>query len=168
MGQDYRHFSLEERCELARLHAEGRSLRQIAAALDRAPSSITRELTRNRGSTVGYKPSYADERAKARRWTGSKLDRSADLRQRVLTHLTHGHSPEQTAGRIARETGNICPAPRPSAACAAERAEVPQTTSTTASRSANVLPRSMTASPRPLGSRPRPLRQIRPGDPHPA
>ena len=106
MGQDYRHFSLEERCEIARLHAEGRSLRQIAAALDRAPSSITRELTRNRGSTVGYKPSYADERARARRWTGSKLDRSADLRQRVLTHLSHGHSPEQTAGRIARETGS--------------------------------------------------------------
>lgn len=106
MGQDYRHFSLEERCEIARLHAEGRSLRQIAAALDRAPSSITRELKRNRGSTVGYKPSYADERAKARRWSGSKLDRSADLRQRVLTHLSHGHSPEQIAGRIAREAGS--------------------------------------------------------------
>ena len=106
MGQDYRHFSLEERCEIARLHAEGRSLRQIAAALDRAPSSIARELKRNRGSTVGYKPGYAEQRAKARRWTGSKLDRSADLRQRVLTHLSHGHSPEQTAGRIARETGS--------------------------------------------------------------
>jgi transposase, IS30 family len=92
-------------CEIARLHAEGQSLRQIAAALDRAPSSVSRELKRNRGSTVGYKPAYAEERARARRWTGSKLDRSAQLRQRVLTHLGHGHSPEQTAGRIARETG---------------------------------------------------------------
>lgn len=106
MGQGYRHFSLEERCEIARLQTEGRSLRQIAAALDRAPSSIARELRRNRGSTVGYKPSYADERARARRWTGSKLDREPDLRQRVLAHLSRGHSPEQTAGRIARETGN--------------------------------------------------------------
>jgi IS30 family transposase len=106
MGQDYRHFSLEERCEIARLQAEGRSLRQIAAAMDRAPSSIARELKRNRGSTVGYKPGYADERSKARRWTGSKLDRKPELRQRVLTHLSRGHSPEQTAGRIARETGS--------------------------------------------------------------
>ena len=105
MGQDYRHFSLEERCEIARLHSEGRSLRQIAAALDRAPSSVARELKRNRGTTVGYKPAYADQRAKARRWTGSKLDRKPELRQRVLTHLSHGHSPEQTVGRIARETG---------------------------------------------------------------
>jgi IS30 family transposase len=106
MGQGYRHFSLEERCELARLHAEGCSLRQIAAALDRAPSSIARELKRNRARTLGYKPAYAEQRARARRWTGSKLDRSQDLRQRVLTHLSHGHSPEQTAGRIARETGS--------------------------------------------------------------
>lgn len=105
MGQGYRHFSLEERCEIARLQAEGRSLRQIAAALDRAPSSVARELRRNRGSTVGYKPAYAEERAKARRWTGSKLDRKPELRQRVLTHLSRGHSPEQTSGRIARETG---------------------------------------------------------------
>lgn len=105
MGQGYRHFSLEERCEIARLHAEGRSLRQIAAAMDRAPSSIARELKRNKGSTIGYKPAYAEERAKARRWTGSKLDREPELRQRVLTHLSRGHSPEQTTGRIARETG---------------------------------------------------------------
>jgi transposase, IS30 family len=45
---------LEERCEIAR-----RSIRQIAAALDRATSSISRELKRNGGTTVGYKPSYA-------------------------------------------------------------------------------------------------------------
>ena len=30
-----------------------------AAALDRAPSSISRELKRNRGKQVGYKPAYA-------------------------------------------------------------------------------------------------------------
>ena len=106
MGQGYRHFSLEERCAIARLQAEGCSLRKIAAALDRAPSSVARELKRNRGSTVGYKPAYAEERAKARRWTGGKLDRSSELRQRVLAHLSRGHSPEQTAGRIARETGS--------------------------------------------------------------
>ena len=105
MGNHYGHFGLDERCKVAELHQAGHSVRQIATALDRSPSSISRELKRNRGSTVGYKPAYAEERARARRWTGSKLDRSAQLRQRVLTHLGHGHSPEQTAGRIARETG---------------------------------------------------------------
>ncbi|MGO4848695.1 helix-turn-helix domain-containing protein, partial [Inquilinus sp. 2KB_12] len=32
MGRSYRQFSLEDRCELARLYAAGASLRQIAAA----------------------------------------------------------------------------------------------------------------------------------------
>lgn len=105
MGQNYQHFSLEERCEIARLQAQGRSLRQIAAALDRAPSSLSRELKRNTGNKIGYKPTHAEERARARRWTGSKLDRDPDLRSEVLTRLAQGQSPEQVAGRLALETG---------------------------------------------------------------
>jgi len=105
MGQKYKHFSLEERCEIARLQAQGVSLRQIAAALDRAPSSIARELIRNSGRQIGYKPVHAEQRAKARRWTGSKLDRDPDLRSEVLIRLSHGQSPEQVAGRLALETG---------------------------------------------------------------
>lgn len=104
MGQDYRHFSLEERCEIARLQAQGHSLRQIAAALDRAPSSVSRELKRNRGSD-SYKPAMAEDRAKARRWTGSKLDRKEDLRAWVFQALGHGLSPEQVVGRLARQHG---------------------------------------------------------------
>ena len=105
MGQDYRHFSLEERCTIAGLCAEGHSIRQIAAALDRAPSSVSRELKRNAGAN-DYKPSYASEQAKARRWTGSKLDRNALLRKMVLAGLRNRLSPEQIAGRLARETGS--------------------------------------------------------------
>jgi IS30 family transposase len=37
MGIKYQQLSLGDRCAIARLHGEGRSLRQIAAALDRAP-----------------------------------------------------------------------------------------------------------------------------------
>src|SRR5678815_2125001 len=54
MGRKYKQLSLEERCEIARLQAEGRSIGQIAAALDRAPSTISREVRRNRGRQVGY------------------------------------------------------------------------------------------------------------------
>jgi IS30 family transposase len=99
MGQGYRQFSFEERCEIARLSGQGRSIRQIAAALDRAPSSIARELKRNSGSQVGYAPAYAHQQAKARHWIGSKLDRNAGLRQQVLEQLRAGWSPEQIAGR---------------------------------------------------------------------
>ena len=67
MGRRYRQLSLEERCEIARLQADGRSIRQIAAALDRTPSTIARKISRNRGSYVGYKPGYAHQQTKARR-----------------------------------------------------------------------------------------------------
>ena len=88
MGQRYRQFSFEERCEIARLQGEGRSLRQIAASLDRAPSSVARELKRNSGVQVGYKPAYAQQQTKARRWSGSKLDRQPQLRELVLDRLS--------------------------------------------------------------------------------
>ena len=103
MGKQYQHLSLEERCRIARLHEDGQSLRQIAAALDRPPSTISRELRRNRGPQVGYKPSYAHEQAKARRWSGSRLERDDDLRCLVLDRLERGWSPEQIAGRLDRE-----------------------------------------------------------------
>jgi transposase, IS30 family len=96
---------LEERCTIARLQGEGRSVRQIAAALDRTPSTISREVRRNRGREVGYKPGYAQEQAKARRWVGSRLEREGDLRDAVLERLAKGWSPEQVAGRLAREAG---------------------------------------------------------------
>ena len=106
MGTKYDQLSLEERCEIARLRGEGRSVRQIAAALDRSASSISRELRRNRGAQAGYKPAHAQERTRARRWKGSKLDRDAGLREEVLTGLRKGWSPEQVCAFLARRHGN--------------------------------------------------------------
>src|SRR5712664_1157013 len=106
MGSSYVQLSFEERCEVAELHRAGRSLRQIAAALDRAPSSISRELRRNAGGQpAGYRPAYAQAQAEARRWSGSRLDRNAALRERVLTDLAQGCSPAQVAGRLKLEQG---------------------------------------------------------------
>jgi transposase, IS30 family len=105
MGGGYEQLSLEDRCEISGLQAAGVSVRQIAAALDRAPSTISRELKRNGGRTAGYKPSYAQQQARARRWTGSRLERDALLRTAVLEGLRRGWSPEQVAGRLAREQG---------------------------------------------------------------
>lgn len=111
MGTKYDQFTLEERCEIAQLQAEGASIRQIAAALDRSPSSVSREVRRNRGPQVGYKPAKAEERAKARRWKGSKLDRDAGLREQVLNLLAQHWSPEQVCGFLARQKGKTVLSP---------------------------------------------------------
>ena len=105
MGKRYRHVTIEGRCEIARLQASGHSVRQIAAILDRAPSTVARELKRNGSRTKGYEPVYANQQTRARRWSGSRLERDADLRDGVLSRLKQGWSPEQVAGRMALESG---------------------------------------------------------------
>lgn len=40
MERSYTHITIEERCQMAHLHAEGYPVRQIAATLDRAPSTV--------------------------------------------------------------------------------------------------------------------------------
>lgn len=102
----YTQLSFEERCSIARLHEAGQSIRQIAAALDRQPSTIARELKRNSGTQVGYRPAYAQSQAAARRWTGARLEREDALREVILDRLAGGWSPEQIAGRLAREAGH--------------------------------------------------------------
>ena len=103
MGQKYSQLSLEERCSIAQWNSIGQSIQKIAAALDRSASTISREVKRNHGKKVGYKPSYAHEQAKARRWRGSRLARQPDLQKHVLDRLAMGWSPAQIAGRLARE-----------------------------------------------------------------
>jgi len=105
MEQGYSQLSLDERIQIARLQDQGLSIRQIAASVDRAPSTISRELKRNKAATKAYKPVLAEERAAARRWKGSRLERQAPLRQTILAALSTGLSPEQAAGRLALENG---------------------------------------------------------------
>src|SRR4029450_11273651 len=82
----------------------GKTIRQIAAAMDRAPSTITRELKRHSGAQVGYDPAEAEQQAKSRHWRGSRLLRKPDLQQAVLKGLAQGWSPAQVAGRLKKET----------------------------------------------------------------
>ena len=108
MGEVYEQLSLEERCEIARLRGEGWSIRKIAAAVDRPPCTVCRELKRNTGSgprAGPYKPAYAQAQAAARRWSGSRLDRDEALRGQVLEGLGKGWSPEQVAGRLKLQEG---------------------------------------------------------------
>ena len=105
MGDRYNQLNIEERCEVARLRREGQSIRAVAASLDRSPSTIARELSRNASQTQGYQPEYAHDQARARRWGGAKLERDEDLREGVLSRLKRGWSPEQVCGSLALEAG---------------------------------------------------------------
>ncbi len=88
-----RRYETGGRFWIARLLLLGTSVRQIAAALDRSASSISREIGRH-GGRYGYMAEYAAEQAKARRWRGSRLERNAALRETFLKHLEQGWSPE--------------------------------------------------------------------------
>ncbi len=111
MGQMYRQLGLAERIEIARLSALGWSQRQIGVAVGRSHTTVGRELSRNGRATRiwsgGYAPVRAQElAARRRRWDCRfKLVRQPDLRDRVRQSLAMGHSPEQIAGRLAREAG---------------------------------------------------------------
>ena len=63
-------------------------------------------MKRNGSRTKGYEPSYAQQQARARRWSGSRLERDQGLREAVLSRLAQGWSPEQVSGRLAREAGH--------------------------------------------------------------
>jgi IS30 family transposase len=103
--QNYTQLTLEERCTVSVLQKEGRSIRQIAAALARSASTISREIKRNETKTLGYKAGYAQQQARGRRWQGSRLERQPTLRTTVLDLLAMGWSPQQVASRLAQEQG---------------------------------------------------------------
>src|SRR5574342_1203054 len=82
-----RYLSLAEREEIACARAAGQGVREIARALKRTPSTISREISRNRSATAGwrYRASTAQARADAmaRRPKPVKLVENARLRQEV-------------------------------------------------------------------------------------
>ena len=97
-------LKLEEREEISRGVAAGRSIRRIAQDLGRAPSTISREIRRNGGCSA-YRASEADRRAweRALRPKPCRLARHARLRWRVAQKLALQWSPEQISGWLKRQ-----------------------------------------------------------------
>ena len=96
----YRRLSLMEREELSRMLAAGASLRAAAQALQRAPSTLSRELTRHHTSPITYRAVPAHQRAQRRAHQRRKprtLMVHPRLRAAVLHLLAHRWSPEQIA-----------------------------------------------------------------------
>ena len=96
-------LSLGEREEISRGLAAGWSLRQIATALGRAPSTISREVSRH-GGREHYRASSAEHAAWANgcRPKPCKLGASPRLRAIVEEKLNDDWSPEQIARWLRR------------------------------------------------------------------
>lgn len=96
----YQRLALTEREEWSRMLAAGYSLRAAAQAMQRGPSTLSRELTRHRTSPVTYRAVPAQQRAQG--WAhqprkSRKLVAHARLRAAVVHLLAHRWSPEQIA-----------------------------------------------------------------------
>lgn len=107
MGKKYNHLTLDERHQIYRLRAGGRSLRSIARAISRDASSISREIKRNKCEKQGfYLPDTADSLSRKKRFKpDTKIERSKWLQQKIEEHLAMGWSPEVIAGRLEQELG---------------------------------------------------------------
>ena len=96
-------LTLAEREEISRGLVAGHSIRSIAALLQRAPSTISREIHRN-GGPPEYRASQADQAAwdRARRPKICKLADNRNLAHLVAGKLKLQWSPEQIAGWLKR------------------------------------------------------------------
>lgn len=97
-----RYLSVHERTIIADLLREHATVRAIAAALGRNPSTISRELRRNRDGAGRYLPGVADRLATGRtpRPRQRRLATDQDLRRVVMELLGKRWSPEQVAHEL--------------------------------------------------------------------
>jgi IS30 family transposase len=110
----YHQITSGERYAIAALRRQGLSARAIARELGRAPSTISREVARNRRShDGGYRAYTACERTSARRTRSRRNERiTRETWELVERYLRLDWSPEQVAGflrtwkvlRISHET----------------------------------------------------------------
>jgi transposase, IS30 family len=101
-----RYLSEDERVQIADLRRAGAGVRAIAERLDRSPSTISRELRRNRDPASGqYRPFTAHKLAARRRARprAGKIARDEALRQFVAERLEKRWSPQQISQALRTE-----------------------------------------------------------------
>lgn len=102
----YTHLSIEEREKLYYLHGQGKSFREIARELKRAPSTITREYKRGRCWRNPYLPSRAQYRYEQRRKRCGRKPILSDpvYREKIRYYIEQLQwSPEQVSNRLKLE-----------------------------------------------------------------
>lgn len=96
-------MTLAEREELSIRYAQGQGLRSIARDLNRSPSTISRELARNRTGYY-YRAVTADRKARRRCFRKPRrLAVDTRLRHAVLRRLRQQWSPEQISDRLRQD-----------------------------------------------------------------
>ena len=103
---DYKHLTEEERYQIDDLKREGLSQNKIAKRIGRSPSTLSRELNRNRGER-GWRPRQAQLKAVERltsRGLSNAKKVSDDAWRYAKKHLIEDQwSPQQIAGRAVVE-----------------------------------------------------------------
>ncbi|MEU9337526.1 IS30 family transposase [Streptomyces sp. NPDC048290] len=101
-----RHLTLEERLYIADQVWAKAPVRRIAADLGRSPSTISREIRRNRHPTNGqYRPHAAEARAESRRPRpkAGKIAQNPELRDYIQERLGKRWSPEKIVQHLHRD-----------------------------------------------------------------
>lgn len=97
----YQHLTLEQRYQIAALYRVGMSQLGIAGTIGCHPSTVSRELRRNRRGK-SYVGSIAHGHAKQRRHDASaRAHLPESVRVELIARLQEKHSPEQISGRLA-------------------------------------------------------------------
>ncbi len=97
---NHKHLSLEERHYIEVARKKGHSMNNIGQALDRAQSTISREIQRNTGKK-SYRHKQANGFAQERHKTKKKAMKFTDEIKRLVDgYIMQEWSPEQVAGRL--------------------------------------------------------------------
>ncbi len=102
MSTSYIHFTTKERESLLQFQAEGLKQSEMARRLKRSPSSISREMRRNKEANGRYSAFAAQEKYYQRRKKSvrKKLLENPERKEFVREKLQEYWSPEQIAGRL--------------------------------------------------------------------
>lgn len=101
----YHQLTEYQRYQLYALRKEGHAQNTIAANLGVDPSTISRELRRNRGQR-GYRPRQAQQKSQQRRQVAAKATkRTPQLVRQIEEKLGQQWSPEQISGWLGRTGG---------------------------------------------------------------
>lgn len=104
----YKHLLIEEREKIQELLWQKASIRIIAKAIGRSPSSVSREIRRNNTAELHlYSPRLARLRALEHRKYRGRIERlkNEHIRSYVIVHLKRKWSPEQISKRIKSDLG---------------------------------------------------------------
>jgi len=109
MSKKYKHFTQDIRDEISILLKKGYSHRDIAKAIGKNHSSVSREIRNN--STKGiYDPRKAQVKARVKRlyskYQGMKVRDTVGLEEYISQKMRKHWTPEQIAGRLKQEHGH--------------------------------------------------------------